>query len=256
MMRFTFYLTLLFFFLSGQAQNKLLLCSNYTNDGIYSGVYNNWSIQKGGNYIYIFYESSLPVNDTVFINIKKKYNRKDTNYYEYDNYYLVPDDSKRWAVNKYTFTKSGNYKIWAYDRNKQMLTPPLLTDIYLSESSYTDTYFTDTWYYNQSEIYFYENVLNDSLYNKKDTFTYNPNGTKLIMYIGQTSKQAFKSNHLFVSIYTADKCHEHIGSYTYYIDEKWYWTHIPLYIYQKGRFVVEIHNDDDVFINKAEVEIK
>ncbi len=255
-MRFIAYILLALQLNISKAENKLILCTNYSSDGTHSGTYENWSIQKGGNYMYLFYESISPITDTVYISISKKFNRKDTNYYEYDHYYLVPDSSKKWAVNKYTFTKSGSYKISVHNRFHTTLSSPLFTDINLAENEYNDIYFPDTWYYNQSKIYFYEKAIGDSMVGKSDSYLYNAAGNKIILYIEQENKSPLKSGHLFISIYTADKCHEFINSFTYYINEKWYWTFVPINFNKKGKFIVELYNDDDVFINSSILEIK
>lgn len=249
------FLTSLCFIINAQ-DNKLLLCTEYFNDGTYSGAYEGWNINKDGNYMYIFYESLSTINDTLFVRIDKSFNRKDTNYYEYDHYYLVPGESRKWAVNKYIFTKTGNYKITVFDRNNKQLAKPYITNIKIFDKDYNDMYFIDTWYYSQSTINFYEKTSGDTMYGKTDTFNYQLTGNKMILYIAQENKLPFKTSHLLVSVYSADICHEHISTYTYSVDEKWYWTHIPLYIYRKGKFSVEVYNEDDVFINSAKVEIK
>ena len=255
-MRLVLYIFLAFSCINSKAQNKLLLCSNYTNDGAFAGDYENWTIQKGGNYMFLHYTSSTPINDTIFIGIEKNFNRRDTNYYEYDHYYLITDSSRKWAVNKYVFTKTGQYKMTAYDRHNNQLAPIYTTFIRLEDKAYSDMYFTDTWYYEKSKIFFYEKTIGDTMFGKNNVFTYQPTGSKVILYIEQPEGQSLKTNHLLISVFSDDKCHEHLFSYTYYLEKSWFWTHVPIYFYQKGKYIVELYNDDDVFINSASLEIK
>ena len=79
-MLFRLFIVISLFFLTNHlnAQNKLLLCTEYDQNGNYKGAYDEWRIGKGGNFMYLFYESSTPINDTVFIMIYKTFNRKDT----------------------------------------------------------------------------------------------------------------------------------------------------------------------------------
>ena len=228
---FAFTIALSFCIQCSFAQNKLLLCTGYDKDGKYSGAYNEWNIQKDSNFMYLFYESATPLNDTLLVIIDKVFNRTDTNFYEFDHYYLVPDISKKWAVNKYIFSKSGKYKITVFDRN-------------------------NTWYYNQSETGFYENNKGDTMVGRNDVFSYKQDGTRVILYIGQKDKRPLKTTHLISRIYTNDTCHEFIRSNSYYVDENWSWTFVPVYFYKKGKYTVELYNDDDIFINSTPIEIK
>lgn len=255
-MRLTLFIFFASFYFIGKAQNKFVLCSEYTNDGTYTGANDSWSLKKGGNFVYFFYQSETLINDSIFVRIDKSYNRKDTNFYHYDHYHLLPGASKKWAANKYTFLKTGKYKITLYDKNSKQLTESVYANIYLDEKEYDDMYFLDTWYYSQSKITFFDKVVRDSLYDQKNVFAYDSSGTKIIVYVGQQNKKPLRTDHLFVSVYTADKCHELISSHSYYTNDKWHWTHLPVYMRQKGKFIVEIYNDDDVFINSAVFEVK
>ena len=238
------------------AQNKLFLCAEYNKDGTYSGTYSNWSIEKTGNYVYLFFESATPVSDTVMVKIDRIYNRRDTSYYEFDHYYLVPEESKKFAVNKYTFTKPGNYRINVYDRNGVRLAEPHFTEIKFAENEYDQLLFKDSWYYNTSKIYFYEKMIGDSMVGKTSIFNLKQNETTAILYIEQENQKPLKSGHLFVSVYSDDSCHELVSAYTYYINENWFWTFIPVSFKRKGKFIVELYNDNDVFIQREKIEIR
>jgi hypothetical protein len=254
-----FLITILFICFSvsiSKAQNKLFLCTNYNEIGEYTGAYENWSIQRNGNFMYLFYESITPINDTISILIEKDFNRKDTNYYEYDHYYLVPDISKKWAVNKYTFTKPGRYKITAYDKNSNKVTQTYYTTIEFSEDAYSNDKTVDSWYYNTSNITYFEKNIKDTMVGKNTVFAYQPNNTKVILFIEQKNNKTLHSNHLFVSIFKDDECHQKINSDSYYINDNWHWTFIPIYFKNAGKYIVELYNDDDVFINAAKLEIK
>ena len=256
-MRFIFSVILFAFICSStNAQGKLIICSEYKQDGSYTGVYNNWFINKKGNFMYLFYESSTAVSDTVFVKLDKQFNRRDSNYYELDHYYLIPSGNKKWAANKYIFTKPGKYRISAYNRNGDLLTAPYYTTISFAENEYDDLFLKDSWYYESSIIEFYEKAIGDSMIGKNDVFNYQPNNTNITLYILQQNKKPLQSQHLFVSVYSDDKLHEHISSYPYYIDASWHWTFLPVKMERKGKFIVEIYNDDDVFINSAKIEIR
>jgi hypothetical protein len=256
MVRVVLYLILISIFLLGQAQNKLFLCAQYQVDGSYTGVYENWKIQKEGNFMFIFYESDTTIDDSLYVRIDKVFDRKDTNYYEFDHYYLLPGLSKNWAVNKYVFTKTGKYKISVFDRENNLLTSPYYTSIIFDDTTYNKIYFPDTWYYSNSKMAFYEKVSGDTLFGKRDIFNFRPDGNKIILYIGQDENRPLRTNHLTAKIYSADKCHQLINTITFYINDKWYWTYVSIYFDKKGKYNIELYNDDDVFINSAIVEIK
>src|SRR4051812_11930984 len=90
---------------AARSENKLMLCTEYDVKGNPANAFPSWKIRKTGNFMYILYQSDTPIQDSLFIWLQKTYSRKDTAFYEYDHYYLVPDASKKFAVNKYIFTK-------------------------------------------------------------------------------------------------------------------------------------------------------
>lgn len=253
---FILFLVALLCFKNSDAQNKLFLCTGYGKDGSYSGAYERWNIQKDGNYMYIYFQPLSILRDTVYVSIDKTYNRRDSNYYQYDRYFLVPDSSKKWAVNKYTFTKPGKYKITAFDINNNQLSEPYYTDIDINLNDYKDMHYVDTWYYNQSKIGFYEKAVGDSMIGRNDVFPYKPEGTNVVLYIEQPEKQPFKTNHFLASIYTNDNNHRFITSKMYYVNEQWHWTFVNVDFDKKGKYLLELYNEDDVFINSSPIEIK
>lgn len=248
---------ILFFIINDSfAENKLFLCNEYDNAGNYKGVFEDWQISKDGNFMYIFFESSEPVTDTLFVSLYRTNNRRDTFYNEYDHYYLVPGANKKFAVNKYIFSKPGNYKISVSDRNGKEMAKPYNTTVKLNDADYINMNFVDTWYYNSSVILFYEKTIGDSLIGMNTVFEVKTDEDKVVLYIGQKNKQPFKTRHFYSRIYTADACRKLIDESVYYVDETWSWTYVSLFIQQTGKFIVELYNDDDVFINSAPIEIK
>ncbi len=253
---------LLFFFyailnlLSVSAENKLLLCSSYSENGEYSGVYPSWNIAQNGSYMHIFYESDTPINDTLSVLIYKTFDRRDTNYYEFDRYYLLPGSSKRWAANKYTFTQPGNYRFFVFDTKKDLLLQSYNTILEFDKSVY-DTYYTDSWYYLNAHLTFCDSVVKGQIFGRNNTFDYNPNGNKVVLYIEQANQLALKSDHLFAKIYKieGDK-RTWIKSNPYYTEFSWYWTFIPIYLNGRGKYLAELYNEQDVYINSATLEIK
>ncbi len=238
------------------AQGKLILCTNYDNEGKYAGVLDNIYINKSGNFMYLFYEATSPINDTLYIKIEKNFNRKDSNYYQFDHYYLVPDASKKWAVNKYIFTKPGNYKISTFNRNGVEIAKPSFAKFSFEDNEYDDLLIKDSWYYKKSKITFYEKSVGDSLVGENDIFNYQPSETKILLKIAQENQKPLNTNNLFVSIYTDDKNHEFISSDSYYVNENWWWTFIPIYLKNKGKYIVEVYTNNDIFIQHKKVEIK
>jgi len=219
-------------------------------------MYENWTINKNGNFIYLFYEEKNAIDDTLYVLLEKNYNRRDTEYYELDHYYLVPDTSKNFAVNKYIFTKPGNYKISVFNRKGISIAPPHYTTIDYYESEYDFLSNADSWYYSNSVLTFYEKKVNDSLFGENKIFTLKEDGIDVVLSIVQKNKKPIKSNNLLVTIYTDDKNKVKINSIPYYVDYNWNWTTIRVPFKQKGKFIVEVYNDSDVFINSSKIEIQ
>ncbi|MBK9328673.1 MAG: hypothetical protein IPM95_04995 [Sphingobacteriales bacterium] len=242
--------------LSASAENKLLLCSSYSESGEYSGVFPSWNITQDGSYMHLFYESDTPVNDTLSVLIFKTFDRRDTNFYEYDRYYLLPGPSKEWAANKYTFRHPGNYRFLVFDLKKDLLLQSYNTLLEFENSVY-DSHFTDTWYYLNTQLTFCDSVVKGNIIGRKNSFTYNPNGTKVVVYIGQGNQLALKSDHILAKIYKIEGAKRTwIKSNPYYTEFSWYWTYLPIYLNERGNYLVELYNEQDVYINSAALEIK
>ncbi len=238
-----------------QAENKLQLCTSYDVNGTPENTYPSWKISKTGNFMYILYQSDTPIEDSLYITLSKTYSRKDTSYYQYDHYYLIPDASKKFAANKYIFSKPGNYIISVFDKHTEELLQSYTTVIDFADDDYRDPYFTDTWYYKLSQMYFGDTMVGEKLIGKSEVFTYKPGGNKITLYISQQNHSPLKSQHLIVKIISKET-NKLIKTNSYNIFTDWYWTYLPVYIDNKGKYTVEMYNEDDVFINKADLEIK
>lgn len=254
-MRILFSVWLLFLthFLKGE--NNLLLCTEIDHDGKCLNTYDNWSIQKTGNFIYLLYQSDNPIDDTLYVNIQKTFSRKDSNYYYYDYYYLVPDAAKKWASNKYTFTAPGNYRISVYNRKTEQLLGTLITTINYAEDEYAGYNFADTWYFSESKIAFCEAVINGKLIGEEKAFKQKAEGNTITLYLEQNGQKALKTDHLYLKIYAPDECNRLVASFESSIERSWYWTFVKIYLKNKGKYLVEVYTQDDVYINSGVVEI-
>jgi hypothetical protein len=236
-----------------KAENKLVLCSGYDSTGSVTETYPTWKITKTGSYMYVLLQADKPVPDTAYITIEKTFSRRDTAYYLYDHYFLVPSANGNYAVNKYIFSKPGNYRIAAYERNTERLLATLHTVIEFRDDEYYNNFYTDTWYYNQIKFFIGDSISNGKLAGQSDVFAYNPGREKLSMYIEQFDRHAFKTDHLYLRVYLQDKL---VRTSSYMIDRNWYWTYLPLYISERGKYALELYSEDDVFIAGAKVEIR
>jgi hypothetical protein len=90
---------------------------------------------------------------------------------------------------------------------------------------------------------------------KKEVFAAKPGGNKIILHIEMQSKKYLKTEHLIVKIFSKDT-HELVSSTAYSLNNEWYWTFVPVYINKAGKYDVEVYNEDDIYINHADVEVK
>jgi hypothetical protein len=255
-------LVLTYFLLIGffaYTENKLFLCAEYTEDGNYSGDYTTWSIQQSGSFMHIFYTSEEIIQDSLVIRIYKTYDRKDTNYYEYDKYYLVPGASKKWAANKYTFTKPGNYRFYVYDKKSGALLQTHTTAISFQDAVYDSYFYTDTWYYHSTELAVCDSVSDGKLFGQERNFKSKEGFRKLTLFIKQGNEKALKSNVILFKLYQLDDSgfyRKWVKTNSYFTDYKWYWTFLPFEVYQNGTYEVELYNEDDTFINSTRFSVR
>lgn len=240
------------------AENKLFLCADYTPDGKYSGAYESWSIQQGGNYMHIFYSSDNSIEDTLIVRIYKTFSRIDTNFYEYDHYYLIPGQSKKWAANKYTFTKPGNYRFYVYDKKNNNLLQTHNTSVAFQDQVYDSYLYTDTWYYYSTQLVVCDSVANETIYGQDVNFKSKAGYRKLNLLITQQNEKALKTQVILFKLYKLDDSgfyRKLVSTNSYFTNYKWFWTFLPFEIYQNGTYEIELYNEDDIFINTTKFNV-
>ena len=113
----------------------------------------------------------------------------------------------------------------------------------------------DTYYYENSKVEFGESIKDGELSGTGTVFKLYGSSKEITAKISQDND--LKLTKVIVSIYTGDDYKEKVSELTYDVgDITWNWISVPLKFYKKGKYVVDIYSQDDVFINSGYFEVK
>ena len=247
------------------AQNgKVVLCEDYNKtDGTPSGINKNWDIdKKTGSYVYIVYSQDNTIKDKLMLYVDKKntsgsYIAFDTQDFSYD----PKTDKKKWAMYDYKFTESGDYRISVMGKGDDALAVAYTNIGYMKESTDTksssdnEESVTDTYYYENSTIVFGESVDSEANVKGEATEFKLINGKREIQ-VKIEQDEPLKCKEILVSVYYGDTYDEKVSEETFNVGSlDWNWIKVPITVKKVGKYVVDVYNENDVFINSAYFEI-
>lgn len=240
-----------------EAKNIFTVCAQFDSSGNPINSYTEWNIQRSGNFMYIFFKADYLLTKKYHVRIEKQYNRIDSTFLLFDRFDLKNDNSKNWIANKYTFLKSGIYKFLLFEGENETPIETYYTTILYTNETYIDDGFVDTWYYINTDFKFSDSTKNDSLFSIKDIFKAQPQETKITMYISQYEKLWLKTDRILAKIYALENNEKKL-LYTdvYFTKYNWKWTNLSLYLTKKGKYLIELYNEEDVFINARKLELQ
>lgn len=240
-----------------EAANIFTVCADYDSTGNPKNMYQNWLTQRGGNFMYIFFKADHLLTKKYRVRIEKLYNRIDTTYLLFDRFTLKNDGKKNWVANKYTFLKSGNYRFLLFEDDSETPIETYYTAISYTDETYTDDGFVDTWYYKNTEFRFCDSVSNSKLVGVKDVFKIQPVETKVTIYITHEQNKPLRTDRILAKVYNiTNNEKKYVYTDVFFSEYNWQWTFLPLYLTDKGNYLVELYNEEDIFINSRKVEIQ
>lgn len=252
--------------LSSRAQTsvngKVVLCDSYDDYGAPTGIHSSWDIKSDGGYVYILYNQDRNISQELLLYVDKKnsngsYVAYDTRYFKYD-----ANNKKKFAVYDYKFTEAGDYKITVntgYDVLASTYTSVnVVSNDENSEnkkkaSSKSNEF--DTYYYEDSKITFGESIDANAVVSGEASSFQLRNGKRDIFCKIQQDKD-LNITQLVVEVYGGDDYKEKIFSQTYSIPSKtWNWVKVPLSFTKPGKYVVDMYNENDIYLNSGYVDI-
>ncbi|MFN8295826.1 MAG: hypothetical protein U0T69_06490 [Chitinophagales bacterium] len=265
-MKHLIYLLLAFFSLSMStfAQNgKVVLCEDYNKTtGIPTGINKNWDVEKEkGSYVYIIYSQDNIIKEKLSLYVDKK-NEKGS-YIAFDTQdfdYNPTTDKKKWAMYDYKFTESGDYRISVMGKADDALAIVYTNIGYMKDSgndkdNSSDDDASDTYYYEDSKVTFGESAENGELKGEATEFRLINGKRDFVCMISQD--KALKVKEIKVSIYSGDSYKDLVSEETYTVGGlDWDWIKVPISVTKPGKYVVDVYNEKDTFINSGYFEIK
>jgi hypothetical protein len=258
------FLWMFLFCLLAKAQGeKVVLCDSYDDYGIPTGVHTNWDIDTAGGYVYVLYSQDYDIRQKLSLYVDRK--KEDGTYAAFDTRYFSFDatNTKKFAVYDFKFTKAGDFKISVMGNGKALATTYCNVAVTETSANYLNKKkaqkngdAVDTYYFEKSKITFGDAIDDKAVVTGEATVFYLRNGKRDIMAKLQQDND-LKVTQVLVEVYGGTDYKEKIASQLYDIPSKtWNWMKVPLSFNKPGKYVVDMYNEDDVFINSGYLEIK
>ena len=263
---------ILLFTISSYAQsssgNKAELCEDYDKiTGVPSGVAKSWDVSSDGNgsNVYLIYTQNKIIKEELSLYIDKK--NASGSFIAYGTYYFdndIKNGAKKWAMYVINFKEEGDYRISVIGKNAEALAVTYTNIKFKEEDASVANKkklvqksgdVPDTYYYEDSKVEFGESIKDGELSGTGTVFNLYDSSKEITAKISQDND--LKLTQVIVSIYTGDDYKEKVSELTYDVgDVTWNWISVPLKFYKKGKYVVDVYSQDDVFINSAYFEVK
>ena len=215
-----------------QAQKKVVLAESFDeSDGTPSGVYDSWDIKSDGGYVYIVYlNDGKKITKPLSLWVDKKDENGD--YVAFSTLEFEIDKKHTFATYDYLLEEDGDYYFQVDGENE-----------------------IDTYYYEDSKVEFAYNVSSTGIAeNPQEEFLFIRGGNK-IQILFDNGKE-IKTSSVTFSIYGGKDYSEEIETFDVDVDPTWGWFKVEQLFLAKGKYVVDIYSEDDIFMNSGYIEIK
>ncbi len=114
---------------------------------------------------------------------------------------------------------------------------------------------TDTYYYEDARITLGESVDANAVMQGEAT-QFRLIGGKRDLFCKIEQDKALKCKEIVVSVYYGEKYDELVSEETFSVGSlEWDWIKVPITVKKVGKYVVDVYNGSDTFINSAYFEI-
>ncbi len=234
----------------GNPQPSLVLCDNYDENGVASGIYASWNIDISGGYVYILYNQTNTINaQTMYLQVDKKSIATDA-YTAEKTITLTPEPGKNWLMYDYYFSEEAMYRLSIIMDGNTMATTETSVSVVDADLIASDT--ISTFYYENSVVSFCEKVIDGQMIGESETFKLGEDG-KVDVTIFISSDVPFKTELFYVDVYEGDDLYE---SYDMEVLTNWDYAHVIQTFTRPGSYEVEIYNADDIYVNTGFVTIE
>lgn len=254
MKKIVFILTFLFSAIATFAQ-KVELCIEYNKTtGIPYSTNTNWNIKPDGSYIYILYTQERPITKELAVYIDKK--NKNGEYIAFDTKFISTEEINRqkWAVLQQIFKQAGDYKITILEGGTELASTYTKIDYQKGFEPNDDNSEIDTYYYENSEVSIAEDV-DETTFNVKNKleseYLYNTKNKGL--YIVVENDKNFKTTKFYVDI---ELNGEFLKTVEMDVQENWDIAWIKNIFDKKGKYIIDVYNGNDIFVNTTTFEVK
>lgn len=236
------------------ATSKFTLCAYVDKkSGETLGFFQTWAIEKNGSDIFLYYKSDSPLQSNYTIKIERIENRNDTSYTVIDEIKISPKyiDSS-WMAKRYEFNKPGNYRFTLLDSTNTTTLECYTTSLRYLDNEYMNDSALDTWYYKNVSLKFCDSVWSEILIRKNDQFN---TGKDFVAYVAHDDEKQLRTSKIIVKIYSLNEAKTLKTTKEYDINYHQRWTTIPFNFSEKGKYIIELYSDKNIFIQNKIVDI-
>lgn len=236
-------------YVSVTAQNTLVLCEKYSETGVATGIYSNWTITPTAGYVYLLYNQSRNLSSGLwYLYIDKDWDNTGV-FSPYETISLTPDVSKNWTAYDYNFKEAGDYKAYIMFNGEQMASTSFNIAMDAGVSGSNSDAIT-TYYYENSNVLFCESVNSSGdPTGVKSIFTRTGGSVTTTVYM-TNSEKAFKTDLIYADVYKTGT-EDMYDSYNFTIEPDWDWIKFNYTFTEPGEYVIDLYTSDDIFINSS-----
>lgn len=245
-----------------------------------SGHYTSWDIQPTGGFIYIVYSQDVAIREPLVLEVEyKKYADDDFTQLKVHNFLNDVTAKKKYAMYDLEFNKAGTFKVIVKTKNGKFLAQATTKINVVDDTKSSDD---NTSEYNAQETIntmfgsndkltsdYYENSVikfgtsvgdNATIYGEATEFKYKSGKTPVVISI--TNGKVFKCEEIKLSVYKKTKINGKEDTKLVQtipvtgIGDDWDWVYATIDFTEKGDYIIDVWNENDVFINTGYVTIK
>lgn len=226
-----------------------------------SGHYTSWDIQPTGGFIYIVYSQDIAIREPLVLEVEyKEYADDDFTQLEVHNFLNDVTSKKKYAMYDLEFNKAGTFKVIVKTKNGKFLAQATTKINVVDDSKSSNEELTSD-YYENSVIKFGTSAgENATIYGEATEFKYKSGKTPVVISI--TNGKVFKCEEIKLSVYKKTKINGKEDTKLVQtipvtgIGADWDWVYATIDFTERGDYIIDVWNENDVFINTGYVTIK
>jgi len=260
------------------SENSAVLCTDYNRTtGEPEGIYDVWEIPSDGfgGFVYLIYRQAKVIKKPLKLNVEKLDAAGNYEFYATIAFENDVKSGNNWAMYDVNFSEEGSYKLSVIGKGKKPMATTYTDIMFLleDEESFVDDQSAqvfeedyeeelledefDTYYYENTIVSFGTGIEDGNLIEEADVFKLKGKEKEKSLVVKLEMDKPLKLDLVYIGVFYGDEYEEEVSYESYTVaDKSWVWINVPITVYKKGKYVVDLYNQNDVYINTGYFEIE